>query len=130
MVCWKKAIILGIVAGWLWGCSGQHPYTYTGAALGGGLGALTGAAVDHNNRWRGAAVGGLMGGVLGGVAGELARQNQAQQGGYYGGPRYGYHHYQEPQSGYDYEQGYNQNSYPPSGFRTAQPPVTQAPYYR
>ncbi|MCL6622675.1 MAG: glycine zipper 2TM domain-containing protein [Syntrophobacterales bacterium] len=124
MVSWRKAVILGIIAGWLWGCSGTHPYTYTGAALGGGMGALTGAAVDHNNRWRGAAIGGLMGGVLGGVAGELARQNQAYQGGgYYGGQRYGYQYYQDPYASYEGD------SCPPSGFQAARPPV-QRPYYQ
>jgi hypothetical protein len=56
------------------GCTSMSPYTYTGAGVGGALGAGAGALLDHNNRWRGAMVGGLMGGALGGAATELGRR--------------------------------------------------------
>ncbi|AEB09041.1 glycine zipper 2TM domain-containing protein [Desulfobacca acetoxidans] len=56
------------------GCTSLSPYTYTGAGVGGALGAGAGALLDHNNRWRGAMVGGLMGGALGGAATELGRR--------------------------------------------------------
>jgi hypothetical protein len=56
------------------GCTSLSPYTYTGAGVGGALGAGTGALVDSNNRWRGAMIGGLAGGALGGAATELGRR--------------------------------------------------------
>ncbi|MBM4286550.1 MAG: glycine zipper 2TM domain-containing protein [Deltaproteobacteria bacterium] len=52
----------------------MSPYTYTGAGVGGALGAGAGALIDDKNRWRGAMVGGLMGGALGGAATELGRR--------------------------------------------------------
>lgn len=74
------------------GCA-SNPYMSTGAAVGGGLGALTGAAINNRNPWAGAAVGGLIGGVLGGVTGEMVRQRQTPpqpQQGYYYQPAPGY----------------------------------------
>jgi hypothetical protein len=95
-----SAILLAAVV--LAGCATQSPYTTPGAAVGGGLGALTGAAIDHRNRWRGAAIGGLLGGVAGGVAGEAAGRTQyPQQQGYYNPtPYYGYQN--QPYNPYGY----------------------------
>lgn len=118
MNTWLRPLILIVGALLVFGCAGGSPYTYTGAALGGGVGALSGAAIDSRNPWRGAAIGGLMGGVLGGVAGEVVRQqqypSQPPQGyyqpgygpppGYGAPPRYGY---SAPQQGPGY---YSQNS--------------------
>jgi hypothetical protein len=86
----------------LTGCATQSPYTTTGAAVGGGLGALTGAAIDHHNRWRGAAIGGMIGGVAGGVAGDAAGRTQhPQPQGYYNPtPYYGYQN--QPYDRYGY----------------------------
>ncbi len=42
------------------GCA-SSPYVGTGAALGGGLGAITGAAIGNRNPWQGAAIGSLIG---------------------------------------------------------------------
>ncbi len=93
MNTWLRPLLLIMAALSLLGCTAS-PYTYTGAALGGGLGAGTGAIIDRNNPWRGAAFGALIGGVLGGVGGEVVRQNRApsQPHGYYQpgyAPRYG-----------------------------------------
>lgn len=63
-----------LVAALMAGCTSLSPYTYTGAGVGGALGAGAGALIDQNNRWRGAMVGGLMGGALGGATTELGRR--------------------------------------------------------
>jgi hypothetical protein len=81
----KKVKLIGIsvlLAALTAGCTSVSPYTYTGAGVGGALGAGTGALIDHNNRWRGAMIGGLAGGALGGTATELGRraaENDARQ---------------------------------------------------
>ena len=68
---WAILVLLAVLAT---GCTSLSPYTYTGAGVGGALGAGAGALIDNNNRWRGAMVGGLMGGALGGTATELGRR--------------------------------------------------------
>ena len=70
----KLSAMLLLVAALTAGCTSLSPYTYTGAGVGGALGAGTGALIDHNNRWRGAMIGGLAGGALGGAATELGRR--------------------------------------------------------
>ncbi len=69
-ICGLVVLMAALAAG----CTSMSPYTYTGAGVGGALGAGAGAMLDHNNRWRGAMVGGLMGGALGGAATELGRR--------------------------------------------------------
>ena len=70
----KLTFILVLLSALTAGCTSLSPYTYTGAGVGGALGAGAGALIDHNNRWRGAMVGGLMGGALGGTTTELGRR--------------------------------------------------------
>lgn len=48
-------------------------HTATGAAVGGGLGALAGALIDSDNSWRGAVIGGLIGAALGGTMTEISQ---------------------------------------------------------
>ena len=74
----------------LTGCAtpSQNPYLYTGAGLGGLLGAGIGAAANHRNPWKGATIGGLLGTAAGGVAGEAYGRSQTpyypqQAQGYY-----------------------------------------------
>ncbi len=102
--------MLGLLGlSFLTGCAtpSQNPSLYTGAGLGGLLGAGLGAAINHNNPWRGAAIGGLLGAGGGGVAGALYGQSQTpyqpqQQQGYY----------QQPQQGpYQQQQGTYQQPY-------------------
>jgi hypothetical protein len=72
---WLKLLTSSILlAALLAGCTSLSPYTYTGAGVGGALGAGTGALIDKNNRWRGAMIGGLAAGALGGAATELGRR--------------------------------------------------------
>jgi hypothetical protein len=70
----KYCLIVVLLAALAAGCTSLSPYTYTGAGVGGALGAGAGALIDQNNRWRGAMVGGLMGGALGGATTELGRR--------------------------------------------------------
>jgi uncharacterized membrane protein YebE (DUF533 family) len=108
----RQWILVGLLGlSLLAGCAtpSQNPYLYTGAGLGGLLGAGIGAAANHNNPWKGAAIGGLLGAAGGGVAGEVYGRSQTpyqpqQQQGYY----------QQPQQEY----------YPPQ-----QGSYQQAPYY-
>jgi len=89
MSLWRISGLVVILAVLLTGCTSLSPYTYTGAGVGGALGAGAGAMLDHNNRWRGAMVGGLMGGALGGAATELGRRaadEDARQRQVYGTP--------------------------------------------
>jgi hypothetical protein len=102
----KQLVILGLLGlSFLTGCASpsQNPSLYTGAGLGGLLGAGLGAAINHNNPWRGAAIGGLLGAGGGGVAGALYGQSQTpyqpqQQQGYYQQPQQG--PYQQQQGNY------------------------------
>jgi hypothetical protein len=146
---WPGIIAVLTALGLLIGCA-ANPYTFTGAAVGGGLGALTGAAIDNRNPWRGGALGGVIGGVLGGVTGEALRQRRATQP-----PLQGYY-YQTAPPGYgtsptpDYSDhapapvgppapgsGYGYGSSPPAYSRQNQAPqiygsrtpTTYAPYY-
>jgi hypothetical protein len=100
----KQLLILGLLGlSFLTGCASpnQNPSLYTGAGLGGLLGAGLGAAINHNNPWRGAAIGGLLGAGGGGVAGALYGQSQTpyqpQTQGYYQPQQQGT--YQPPQQG-------------------------------
>jgi hypothetical protein len=70
----KATAIIVLLAALTAGCTSVSPYTYTGAGVGGALGAGTGAMIDHNNRWRGAMIGTLVGGALGGATTELGRR--------------------------------------------------------
>jgi hypothetical protein len=70
----QLTFILVLLAALTAGCTSLSPYTYTGAGVGGALGAGAGALIDNNNRWRGAMIGTLMGGALGGTATELGRR--------------------------------------------------------
>jgi hypothetical protein len=100
MHAWHGIIVVLTSLSLLMGCA-SSPYVGTGAALGGGLGALTGAAIGHKNPWAGAAIGGLAGagaGALGGYVLQQQRQAQPPQGYYYQppprnyGPSYGYNY--------------------------------------
>jgi hypothetical protein len=82
MHAWHGIIVVLTSLSLLMGCA-SSPYVGTGAALGGGLGALTGAAIGHKNPWAGAAIGGLAGagaGALGGYVLQQQRQAQPPQG--------------------------------------------------
>jgi hypothetical protein len=134
---WQGIIVVMTVMSLIMGCASQSPYTTTGAALGGGLGALTGAAIDNRNPWRGAAIGGLIGGVGGGVAGESMGRSRYPQQGYYNQPYYGSYDKQPYDNRYGYNDGYysppsNNNygrPYPPPGYRSYPPYVAQSPDY-
>ena len=131
-------IVIIAVFGMVLSCASQSPYTGTGAAVGGGLGALTGAAIDHHNPWRGAAIGGVVGGVAGGVAGNAAGRSRYNQQGYYNQPGYGsYQNQPYDRDYYGYNGGYypppSNNSYgrpcPPPGYGSYPPYATQNPPY-
>jgi hypothetical protein len=134
---WYKAVVAMMSLSMVIGCAAQSPYTTAGAAVGGGLGALTGAAIDNRNPWRGAAIGGLIGGVAGGVAGDAAARSRYPQAGYYQQPYYGYYQNQPYDRNYGYNDGYypppsNNNygrPYPPPGYRQGPPYVAQSPDY-
>jgi hypothetical protein len=86
----KQWILVGLLGlSLLAGCAtpSQNPYLYTGAGLGGLLGAGIGAAANHNNPLKGAGIGALLGAAGGGIAGEVYGRSQTpyqpQQSGYY-----------------------------------------------
>ena len=136
-------VLLGLSL--IMGCA-SNPYMSTGAALGGGIGALGGAAIANKNPWAGAAVGALAGGVLGGVVGEALRPKQASQPppprGYYYQPAPGYGAPPPPGRAYGYAPppaGPSYGSAPPAGYSYSQntspqisgcrTPLSNAPYY-
>ena len=115
----KQWILVGLLGlSLLAGCAtpSQNPYLYTGAGLGGLLGAGIGAAANHNNPLKGAGIGALLGAAGGGIAGEVYGRSQTpyqpQQSGYYQPQQQG--NYQPPQQG----------DYPPQ-----QGNYQRAPYY-
>ena len=100
----KQWILVGLLGlSLLTGCAtpSQNPYLYTGAGLGGLLGAGIGAAANHNNPLKGAGIGALLGAAGGGIAGEVYGRSQTpyqpQQSGYYQPQQQG--NYQPPQQG-------------------------------
>ena len=115
---WYGLIVVLLTLSLCTGCA-SSPYVGTGAAVGGGLGALTGAAIGHRNPWAGALIGGLVGTGLGAGTGYLIKQRQtAQQPQGYNypsaPPAYGYNSppsrpngYQAPAPGPSYGGGYN-----------------------
>ena len=108
----KQWILVGLLSlSLLAGCAtpSQNPYLYTGAGLGGLLGAGIGAAANHNNPLKGAGIGALLGAAGGGIAGELYGRSQTP--------------YQPQQQGY-YQQPQQQEYYPPQ-----QGNYQPAPYY-
>jgi hypothetical protein len=115
----KQWILVGLLGlSLLAGCAtpSQNPYLYTGAGLGGLLGAGIGAAVNHNNPLKGAGIGALLGAAGGGIAGEVYGRSQTpyqpqQQQGYYQPQDQGY--YQPTQQGYYQPQ---QGNYQPAPY--------------
>ena len=108
----KQWILVGLLGlSLLAGCAtpSQNPYLYTGAGLGGLLGAGIGAAANHNNPLKGAGIGALLGAAGGGIAGEVYGRSQTP--------------YQPQQQGY-YQQPQQQEYYPPQ-----QGSYQQTPYY-
>lgn len=138
MNTWQRLLIFLVTVSLLAGCAGMSPYNYTGAAMGGALGAGLGAAINNRNPWKGAAIGGLLGAAAGGVAGEVVRQSKtpppSEQGYYYQpnaapapNPNYGYNAPPNPNYAYNPPQGYYYQTppAPPNGSRAA----PQAYYY-
>ena len=114
----KQWILVGLLGlSLLAGCAtpSQNPYLYTGAGLGGLLGAGIGAAANHNNPLKGAGIGALLGAAGGGIAGEVYGRSQTpyqpQQSGYYQPQQQGY--YQPTQQGYYQPQ---QGNYQPAPY--------------
>ena len=110
MNMWPGIIVLLTALSLSLGCA-SSPYVGTGAAIGGGVGALTGAAINNRNPWAGAAVGGLIGSAVGAAGGYAVSQRQTTQQpqGYYYQPAPGYSA-PPPQPNYGPNYGYN---YPP-----------------
>ena len=106
---WQRSVLFFLLITLLAGCA-SHPYTYTGAGIGGALGAGIGAAANHRNPWKGAAIGGLLGAAGGALAGEVyGRSNPSYP---QGDPNYGY----GPAT-------------PPPASPYHQPPAASSPYY-
>ena len=108
---WHLIIVVLTGLSLVMGCA-SSPYIGTGAALGGGVGALAGAAINNRNPWTGAAVGGLLGAGLGAVGGYAVQQRQASQPPQ---PQQGY--YYQPAPGYGApapHPNYGYNSPPPA----------------
>lgn len=86
----RQGIIVALISlSLLAGCA-SSPYVGTGAAVGGGLGALTGAAIAGRNPWAGVIVGGLVGSALGAGGGYILQQRQQPYG-----PSQGYYYPQQ-----------------------------------
>lgn len=104
---WHGIIVILTALSLIMGCA-SSPYVGTGAALGGGLGAITGAAIGSagRNPWAGAIIGGAVGTGLGAAGGYALQQRQTQPQ-----PPQGYY-YQQPPPGYGAPPGYG--SYAPA----------------
>ena len=102
------------------GCAGMSSYNYTGAAMGGALGAGLGAAINHRNPWKGAAIGGLLGAAGGGVAGEVVRQTKTPPS-----PEQGYYNQPAPTPAPNPNYGYNAPSNPNYAYNQPQPYYNQ-----
>lgn len=132
---WHGIIVLLTSLSLIMGCA-SSPYIGTGAAVGGGLGALTGAAIGHKNPWAGALIGGLVGTGLGAAGGYMVQQRQAQsqpQGSYSQQPPPGYS--QQPPPGYSAPAppGYSNQGQAPGpaygGYNTPSPVTPQGSEY-
>jgi hypothetical protein len=125
---WQGIMVVLTALSLIMGCA-SSPYIGTGAALGGGVGALAGAAINNRNPWSGAAVGGLVGSVLGAAGGYAVQQRQTYQqpqGYYQPQPGYG----APPAQGYNSPPAYGYNA-PPAGpnYSYNQPPASPSPNY-
>jgi hypothetical protein len=135
---WHWIIVTVMALSLLMGCA-SSPYVGTGAAIGGGLGALTGAAIGHRNPWAGAAIGGLVGTAVGAAGGYMVQQRQyapQQQQGYYYPSQPGYGApaqpgYGAPAQPYGYRAPAPGNAAPgPAvGYNTPNPVTPQGPQY-
>ena len=130
---WHCLIVALMALSLLMGCA-SSPYVGTGAAVGGGAGALLGAAIGHKNPWAGALIGGLVGTGVGAAGGYALKQRQASQQpqqGYYQQPPQGYQQpppgYQQPPPGYSSRPQAQGPSY--GGYNTPNPVTPGAPQY-
>jgi hypothetical protein len=69
----RKLFSVAVLAVLLSGCATQSGWN--GAAIGGGVGAVSGAIIDRNSA-EGAVVGGIAGAVIGGVLGDQSELNR------------------------------------------------------
>jgi len=102
---WQGILVALTSLSLLLGCA-SSPYVGTGAALGGGLGALAGAAIGNRNPWAGALIGGLVGTGVGAAGGYMVQQRQTTQ---------------PPQGYYPYQPGYGAPAPPGYGYTTPAP---------
>ncbi|MCX5894077.1 MAG: hypothetical protein NTW80_14145 [Deltaproteobacteria bacterium] len=107
---WHSLIVALMALSLIMGCA-SSPYVGTGAAVGGGLGAITGALIGSRNPWAGALIGGAVGTGLGAAGGYALQQRQASQP-----PPQGYYN-QQPAPGYGY------NAPAPPGYAAPPPPA-------
>ncbi|MCL4504183.1 MAG: hypothetical protein M1438_20350 [Deltaproteobacteria bacterium] len=134
---WHSLIVALMALSLLMGCA-SSPYVGTGAAVGGGLGALAGAAIGNRNPWAGALIGGLVGTGLGAAGGYALQQRQTSQPpqSYYQAPP-GYYQQPPPRYSAPPPQGYG---YRPPGpgpsyggsygsYNTPNPVTPGAPQY-
>ena len=114
-----RGLIVALVSLCLLAGCASSPYVGTGAALGGGVGALAGAAIGNRNPWAGAIIGGLVGSAVGAAGGYAVQQRQQP---YYGQPQ-GY--YQSQPGYYPAQPGYN--TPPPRVYGQYTPPPAPGP---
>ena len=107
---WHSLIVALMALSLIAGCA-SSPYVGTGAAVGGGLGALTGAAIGHKNPWAGALIGGLVGTGVGAAGGYMVQQRQTAQ------PPQGYYYPSQPGYGAPAPPGYGYSAPAPPGPR-------------
>ncbi len=120
---WHGIIVVFAALSLIMGCA-SSPYVGTGAALGGGLGALTGAAIGNRNPWAGALIGGAVGTALGAAGGYAMQQRQTA-------PQQGYYYQQAPQ-GYGAPPAYGYSAPAPGpayGYNTPAPATPSGPRY-